>query len=113
MTPDQARHRAEEAGEMSPSNERGSGRTTRQIKELPLGAVFVWCNSRLDYPRRLLRHLNRMDVVLVTPNWVADNRWRGQTFTGGAVDHAVAEFNMQVPAEFWDSWNILTTRIHK
>jgi len=32
---------------------RGTGRTTRQIRDLPPAAVYIWCDARLDYPRRL------------------------------------------------------------
>lgn len=45
---------------------RGSGRTTEQLRSAPKGAVFVWCNGGLAYPRKLARHMGRDDLTIVT-----------------------------------------------
>ena len=50
------------------SNERGTGRTTRQMENAPYGATFVWCsNHGLHYPRMLAKHLGRDDLIIVGP----------------------------------------------
>lgn len=42
--------------------ERGTGKTTEQMKEAPEGAVFIWCNDNLWYPRDLAKRLQREDL---------------------------------------------------
>jgi len=56
---------------------RGSGRTTKQMKEAPRNAIFIWVNGHLDYPRKLAHSLSRDDLKIVSPEWLADERWRG------------------------------------
>jgi hypothetical protein len=70
-------------------NDRGTGRTSQQLKFAPQGAIFIWCNDRLDYPKCLIgRHwINRPDIKIVAPSWL-DDGWRGQRFTGIVIDHA-------------------------
>lgn len=68
---------------------RGTGRTTKQMKAAPQGAVFVWCNNHLDYPRRLAEKLGRGDLQIVGPMWLEyAGHWLGSTFTDIIVDHA-------------------------
>lgn len=45
---------------------RQTGVTTRQMMEAPKGAIYVWINSHLDYPRRLADHIGRRDLVIVS-----------------------------------------------
>jgi hypothetical protein len=54
----------------------------------PIGAVFVNCDSRLDYPKQLARYLRREDLQIVGPEWIERERWLGLRFTGIVVDHA-------------------------
>lgn len=77
-------------------NKRGSGRTSNAMNQAPENAVYVWCDRHLDYPKRLARHLGRSDLQIVRPEWIVNERWRGQMFSGIIVDHA-----------FWrsSSWN--------
>ena len=42
--------------------DRGSGRTTEQMKDAPVGATFIWCNDRTSYAERLAKHLGRPDL---------------------------------------------------
>lgn len=69
------------------SNDRGSGQTTQQMQAAPPGAVFVWCNTILHYPRDLARHLGRTDLRIVSPSWVSASQMAGGK-TPIAVDHA-------------------------
>lgn len=51
---------------------RRAGRTTEQIKTAPPGAVFVWANDQLSYPKELARALGRGDLRIVPPSWLDD-----------------------------------------
>lgn len=48
---------------------RGSGRTSQQIKDAPVGAIFVWCNEGLSYVNALAEHLGRKDVKIVRASY--------------------------------------------
>lgn len=67
---------------------RGDGSTTRQMKDAPKGAHFVWVNSLIDYPKALAKKIGREDLVIVSPSFLSDNRWRGLRFSGLVIDHA-------------------------
>ena len=67
--------------------DRGTGATTQQMQDAPKGAVFVWCNNRLEYPRALARKIGRDDLSIVSPYWL-ERGWAGQKFTDLVVDHA-------------------------
>lgn len=67
--------------------ERGTGRTSRQLRFAPHGAVFVWCNDVLDYPKTLAKAhwIDRPDLVIIGPSQIRD-RVRGRV--DFVVDHA-------------------------
>lgn len=67
-------------------NERRTGRTTRQMQEAPMGAVFVWCNDALTYPRLLAQRLCRGDLRIIGPSQL-NERLRGY-HTVVIIDHA-------------------------
>lgn len=71
------------------SEDRGTGRTSAQMREAPRHAVFVWVNDRLDYPQHLARHIGRDDLRVVGPLWLSQHRWRGVDLTGLVLDHAI------------------------
>lgn len=66
---------------------RQTGVTAKQMQDAPNGAIYVWVNGQLDYPRRLAENLNRTDLVIVSPGSV-----RLETVVGRRValivDHA-------------------------
>lgn len=64
---------------------RGEGRTTQQMKAAPKGAIYVWCNNHLHYPRQLSLALGRLDLTIVGPEWL---KRKGYTNTEVVVDHA-------------------------
>lgn len=77
-------------GERGPELERtqrGTGRTSRQMLEAPIGAAFLWVHDQLHYPRELARHLGRTDLRIVGPSWL-QNGWRGLRLPALVVDHA-------------------------
>jgi hypothetical protein len=67
---------------------RGTGLTTAQMESAPVAAVFIWCNDRLDYPKRLARKIARRDLRIVGPSWL-EQGWIGRRFTGIVLDHAL------------------------
>ena len=71
---------------------RGTGRTTKQIKEAPKNAVYVWVSGDAHYPRRLARELGREDLEIVGPTWIENYRWRGVGSLNVVIDHAAYSF---------------------
>lgn len=57
--------------------ERGSGRTTQQMLDAPQGAIYVWCNGELRYPRELAKSLGRKDLLIHSRSCFRDGRLRG------------------------------------
>lgn len=68
--------------------DRQTGRTTQQMTDAPLGAVFVWCDSNLYYPQALACQLGRADLVVRRLSWLERRNVMGRTFPGVTVDHA-------------------------
>lgn len=58
-------------------SDRQSGTTTEQMLKAPDGALYVWGDRHLDYPKALARKLGRTDLMVVSPGWLDGNRWRG------------------------------------
>lgn len=72
--------------------ERGTGVTTRQIKEAPQGAIFVWPHADTDYPKRIAHGMGRDDLLFCCPDDLPRlARSRGRRVV---VDHA-AKLNME------------------
>lgn len=69
-------------------NDRQTGRTTRQMQAAPQGAVFVWCNSRVEYPIALAKELGREDLVVQPMSWLEPRNVMGRTLSGLVLDHA-------------------------
>jgi hypothetical protein len=73
-------------------NNRGTGRTTRQMQALPIGSIFIsCCNQAVYYDVQLTRKLNRRDIVVVPPSWVTGMRWQGRSYSGIALDHFITK----------------------
>ena len=67
---------------------RGTGRTTKQMKEAPQNAVFIWGTpGSIGYAVDLARRIGREDLQIKTPVWLKDN-WQGLKLSGVVVDHA-------------------------
>lgn len=67
---------------------RGTGRTSRQMKRAPRGAVYVWHSDRLQDARAFAARLGREDLKMVAPSWLTDRRWMGIRAPALIVDHA-------------------------
>lgn len=94
---------------MTDDPDRGTGRTTRQMKEAPQGAIFIWCAEGLAYPRGLAEKAGRRDLrieplsrVRLTPEWL-----RG-TNRPIVVDH---EAMVRMTARQWHEIAMLNSRI--
>ena len=90
--------------------DRGTGRTTAQIKAAPPNAVFLWpAHGSLSYVRDLAKRVGREDLRIISvenfsPEMVA---WRN---TPVVVDHA-AEVRLSARDRDWIShWNARGTR---
>ena len=70
------------------SEGRGTGRTTEQMRAAPEGAIYVWVNSVLAYPKGLAHHLGRSDLEVVPESWLEPKRVRGLT-RPVVLDHAL------------------------
>jgi hypothetical protein len=69
--------------------QRGDGTTTRQMHDAPKGALYIWCNSQLHYPRDLAKELGRTDLVIDSPTALEwPGRHVGKKLTGIVLDHA-------------------------
>ena len=88
--------------------ERQTGATTQQMQEAPPGAVFVWCNEHLHYPRALAKQLGRADLEIVGPGWLESDRWYGRTLSGLVTDHALA-----FSARQWQGVNAALLRVRQ
>jgi hypothetical protein len=68
--------------------ESGTGRTTKQMRDAPQRAAFVWpVWGSISYAHDLARHLGRVDLTIITPSGLGDFR-EGQ-YPALVVDHAV------------------------
>ena len=72
---------------------RGSGRTTKAMREAPQGALYIWCNDRTEYAKQLACKIGRNDLEILCPDNLNRSRiyrLRGREFSGVIVDHATA-----------------------
>lgn len=67
---------------------RGTDRTTKQMREAPQGAIFVWCTNVTAYPRALAAQLGRRDLDIAPLDWLDGHRHRGRPPGSVVVDHA-------------------------
>ena len=66
-----------------------TGVTTQQMTDAPQGAMYVWCNSELHYPKSLARTLGRTDLVVLPPSWLRADNVMPRNFPAVCVDHAL------------------------
>jgi len=86
---------------------RGTGETTRQLKSLPIDGIFIWCNSQIEYPKMLVKELDRPDIKIMPLRYLEDTtRFIGREFTGACVDHAARMSDLQ-----YMGWIFLQTRV--
>ena len=69
------------------NNDRGTGRTTKQMESAEKGAVFVWCNSDIEYPISIAKKIGRDDLKIVRLSWLDGYIWRGTELSGLIIDH--------------------------
>jgi hypothetical protein len=73
-----------------PDEERGTGRTTKQLEQAPLGALFIWSNPHIEYPTRIARSLNRLDITIIGSNILErPEQLSGLMFTALVLDHGL------------------------
>lgn len=85
------------------TDQRQSGRTSRQLERAPRYAVFVWSVlASRDYAVKLASSIGRDDIMIVGPDWLISGRWRGD-MRPVVLDHA-CNTHPTIPAEFWFAW---------
>lgn len=67
---------------------RGTGTTTRQMLEAPVGSLFIWCSDNKRYPFELSLWLGRADLNIAPPSYLESSSWRGKRWPAVVVDHA-------------------------
>lgn len=72
-------------------NDRGTGRTTRQMKEAPQGATFFWCNNHAAYARDLALACGRGDLRIQPASNFSRERIAGLRKDMVIIDHALLE----------------------
>lgn len=84
---------------------RGSGRTTKQIKEAPQNAVFICVSNRTDYEKRLAMTLGRNDIRF-EPFYVlrSVHRFYGST-RKVVIDHAYMDYHFNVNTRRPSAWD--------
>lgn len=91
---------------MNHPEERGTGRTTRQILAAPPGAVYVWpAYQSLSWVKSLGKRLEREDLLMVSRSWLEPRNWLGKEFSAIILDHATRE--VLTPRE----WNLYAEAI--
>ncbi len=65
------------------------GRTVNQMIKAKEGALYVWCNSRINYPRNLAQYLGRNDLIIIPPHAFTQERLQGYVFSQVVYDHAL------------------------
>jgi hypothetical protein len=68
--------------------DRGSGKTAKQMKDAPHGAIFIWINGDTCYAKNLALDMGRDDLEIVSPYWLESDKCRGRKLSGVVVDHA-------------------------
>lgn len=89
--------------------ERGSGRTSRQMRRAPKGAVYIWPHAAtLRYARKLARFHDRDDLELLAADWLAENinALSGKTCRV-VIDHAATGV---LPRRVWDEIALVNQR---
>lgn len=66
---------------------RGTGTTTRAMLRAPHGAIYIWPNGALTYPRHLSRYLGRADLNIISKGAFRPHTMRG-SLRRIVVDHA-------------------------
>lgn len=79
-------------------SDRQTGRTTQQMLEAPRGAVYVWCNSRMAYPRALADHIGRGDLHIMPLSWLCQRIALKPGLGGIVLDHAAQPDSEQLAA---------------
>jgi hypothetical protein len=68
---------------------RGTGTTTKQMRNAPFGAIYIWVNGDTSYAKELAQKIGRDDLEIVRPTWLEYRRWQGRLLTAIVCDHAL------------------------
>lgn len=84
---------------------RRAGKTTLQIRNAPQGAIFVWVNGHIEYPKAIARELGREDLDFKPLSWFRMENIAGRSGVKIVLDHAVHNnpFRSKTAIE-WAEW---------
>ena len=86
--------------------ERGSGRTTGQMRAAARGSLYVMPDRGfIGYAQSLAAYIDRLDLIFTSPDELAG--FRGKVLNGVAVDHAA---NL-TPEQERQKLNLLTLNV--
>ena len=76
---------------MNPHSLRGTGRTTTQIKNALIGAVYIWpVYASINYPKEIARRLGRDDLRVVPLSWLHTDGYLKIEYSEIVLDHAAS-----------------------
>lgn len=88
---------------------RQTGITTRQIKNAPKDAVFIWRSFQsLSYPQEIAKREGRDDLRIVSLSWLEPRHWRGRRFPEIILDHACGEVMREQEWRWYEDAKLLT-----
>ncbi len=79
-----------------------AGITSKQMKNAPRNAIFVWPNILLDYPQKLARSLNRQDLQVVSVQWLCNRKFKDREFPCIILDHT-CRLSKTDWSHYWDA----------
>ena len=66
---------------------RGTGRTTRQMKNIPYGGTFVVSNGAVKLMQVMAAEIGRQDIDILPIRFFNGHRSRGKRYSSLSVDH--------------------------
>lgn len=86
------------------------GVTTRQMREAPKGAIYIWPNSELGYPKRLAEVIGRKDDLYIVSIFNLDPQAVYGQDRKFVLDHACITMNRSWPTKAVHAIAILEER---
>lgn len=81
------------------------GMTLQQLSTAEIGALFVWVNNKLGYPKRLAEFLGRSDIKIVSPSWLSKDNLLEVRVSQIVIDHAA-----HLTTDQWEAWYLCQSR---
>jgi hypothetical protein len=86
-----------------------SSRTSKQLIDAPLNAVFIWPTNNIRYPVELAKHLGREDIQIERKSWLGGYTFYGLMLTGIILDHSIRLIDLSLRER--DGLNVARYRV--